>query len=57
MNVVLKWDKTKRTTMFYNWFKSFVPLLNCFESSAVQLYAVWALNYFYPKDRKKTIHK
>jgi hypothetical protein len=57
MNVILKWDKTERTNMMYNSFKCFIPLLNCFESSAVQLYAVWSLNYFYSKDRKKTTHK
>ncbi len=57
MNVVLKWGKTENSYLVYNSLKSFIPLLNCFELPAVQLYAVWALNYFYSKNRKKTVHK
>ncbi len=56
MNVVLSWDKTEKSLVYYS-FQSFTPLLNCFDSPAVQLYAVWALNYFYSKDRKKTLYK
>jgi Zyg-11 family protein len=57
MIVVLSWDKTEDMTTVYNSLQSFIPLLNCFESPAIQLYAVWALNYSYSKDRKKTIYK
>jgi len=57
MIVVLSWDKTEKITTVYNSLQSFIPLLNCFQFPAIQLYAVWALNYFYSKDRKETIYK
>ncbi len=53
MNVVMIWRIPDSAIVTYRSFRPFLPLLNCYESPAVQLYAIWTIHYVCSKFRKR----
>ncbi len=52
-NVVLNWNTTDELAINYNSFSTLLPLLNCFETPAVQLWAIWTTHYFCAQNREQ----
>lgn len=55
-DVVLKWEQPSGEMVAYRTFTPFFPLLNCYDSYAVQLWAVWAILHVCKKNGKFKNH-
>ncbi len=53
MNVVMNWKTAEIISDVFDSLSPFLPLLNCFESPAVQSFAIWTLNNLCANNRKK----
>lgn len=51
--VVLKWEVPENEMVAYRSFNPFFPLLTCFETYEVQLWAVWAIHHVCSKNPKR----
>jgi hypothetical protein len=52
MNVILNWKTLDKDFVSFVSLSTFQPLLNSFESPAVQLWAVWTLHHFCSENRE-----
>ncbi len=54
MNVVMKWNNGQIKFVKYGSSLQFKQLLNCFESPAVQIFAIWTLHELFAQNRKNS---